>query len=289
MALRWAVRLGALVALLFAAALGWAWSRAQAVDVASLARGVPGRTALMRQREREAGREGRRYRERRTWVPYARVSPHLRRAVLVAEDDAFFAHGGFDWNEIRESARHDLRTGRLARGGSTITQQLAKNVWLGTSRNPMRKLEEAFLAVRLERTLGKRRIFELYLNLIEWGDGIYGCEAAARRWFGRSAEALDARQSVRLAAVIINPRRFSPLEPTRRIERRIRTIASRLRRRGHLTEADWRATLGLPPEPHVVADSAFVGPLPEDSLAGGSAGTAPPETIPSPPDSVRAD
>lgn len=221
---------------------------------------------------------GRRYRESRAWVPYARVSPHLRRAVLIAEDDAFFSHDGLDWNEIRESAKHDLRTRRLARGGSTITQQLAKNLWLGTARTPLRKLEEVMLAIRLERTLGKKRIFELYLNVIEWGDGVYGCEAAARRWFGTSAAALDARQSVRLAAVIINPRRYSPTEPPRRIERRVRMIASRMRRRGELSEADWRSVLGLP----APADTSRA-PGPEAATPD-TAPPAPP-ALPAPPDS----
>jgi monofunctional glycosyltransferase len=258
--------------------------RTRTIDVRSLARGVPGRTALMRQREREAAATGARYRERRVWTPYERISPHLRRAVLIAEDDAFFSHDGLDWNEIRESARKDLRTMKLARGGSTITQQLAKNLWLGTARTPLRKFEEVLLAVRLERELGKRRIFELYLNVIEWGDGVYGCEAAARRWFGTSASALDARQSVRLAAVIINPRRYSPIEPPRRIERRIRMIASRMRRRGELTEAAWRAVLGLPP----AADSAAASPPADSGAAAPPAGaseSAPAPAGAAPPDS----
>src|SRR5207244_7739094 len=108
------------------------------------------------------------------WVPYGRISPLLRRAVLVAEDDAFFQHGGLDWNEINASMRRDLEQRHVVRGGSTITQQLARNLFLGDQRTIVRKLTEAFLAVRLERELGKRRIFELYLNLIEWGDGVYG-------------------------------------------------------------------------------------------------------------------
>ena len=285
----WAVRLGLAGVLLGLALVAWALVRTQGFDVESLARRNPGRTALMRQREREAAEHGHPYREMRFWVPYAQVSPHLRRAVLVAEDDAFFSHDGLDWNEIRESARHDLRTGRLARGGSTITQQLAKNLWLGTARTPMRKLEEMFLAVRLERALTKKRIFELYLNVIEWGDGVYGCEAAARRWFGTSAAALDARQSVRLAAVIINPRRFSPTEPPRRIERRIRTIASRLKRRGDLSESDWRIVLGLPPLPDTSwwasgpdTTSSQMDTTPPDTA------TAPPPADSAPPDSAPA-
>ena len=248
-------RLALLVFAALAAVVAWAWARAAAIDVNALATHDPGATALMRQREREAAETGRRWHPVRRWVPYDRISPHLRRAVLIAEDDAFFSHDGLDWNEIRASARKDLETGRIARGGSTITQQLAKNLWLGTSRSPLRKLEEMFLAVRLEHALGKKRIFELYLNVIEWGDGVYGADAAAHRWFHTSASALDARQSVRLAAVIINPRRFSPVEPPRRIERRVRIIATRMRRRGELGEADWRSVLGLPAPAPAGADS----------------------------------
>jgi len=241
----------------------------------------------MLQRQREAAAKRVPYHESRAWVPYGSISPHLRRAVLIAEDDAFFSHDGLDWNEIRASARKDLQTMRLARGGSTITQQLAKNLWLGTARTPLRKIEEMMLAVRLERALGKRRIFELYLNVIEWGDGVYGCEAAARHWFGTSAAALDARQSVRLAAVIINPRRFSPVEPPRRIERRIRMIATRMRRRGDLSEESWRAVLGLPS----LADTLAAAPVPSSPDTGLGAAPPPegpgsPSVEPVPPDSV---
>lgn len=244
------------------ALLAIAWAQVSSIDVRSLATRAPERTALMRQREREARAHGERYREQRRWVPYDRIAPALRRAVLVAEDDAFFSHDGFDWNEIKASAEKNLRTRRFARGGSTITQQLAKNLWLGTERTPTRKFKELLLALRLERALSKRRIFELYLNSIEWGDGVYGVDAAARHWFGVSAASLSARQSVRLAAVIINPRRYSPSAPDRRIERRGRMIASRLRRRGALTEADYRAVLGLPEPLSEPARPDSAGPPP---------------------------
>ena len=250
-----------------------AFVEVQAIDVHALATHAPERTALMRQREREAREEGRTYREQRNWVAYEQISPHLRRAVLIAEDDAFFSHNGLDWNEIRASARKDIASGRTARGGSTITQQLAKNLWLSSERSFMRKFKEMILAVRLEGALPKKRIFELYLNEIEWGDGIYGADAAARHWFGTSATGLDARESVRLAAVIINPRRFSPAEPPKRIERRARMIASRMRRRGELSANDYRAVLGLPPEtPAPAVDTTSAG------LSNGAApdtGTAP--------------
>ncbi len=231
----------------------------------------------MRQRRREAEAKGVTFRAQHRWVPYERISPYLRHAVLIAEDDAFFSHDGLDWNEIKASARKNLETHRVARGGSTITQQLAKNLWLGTERTPLRKFKELLLALRLEHALGKRRIFELDLNSIEWGDGVFGAEAAARHWFGTSAANLSARQSVRLAAVIINPRRYSPTEPPRRIERRVRMIASRMKRRGELGESDWRAVLGLPePPPTIVPEPAETPPAP-DTTTGAAGDPATPE------------
>lgn len=245
-------------------------ARAGLYDVARLARAVPARTAIMLERKAAAARAGRPWRMRQTWVPYDHISPLLRRAVLTAEDEAFYQHGGLDWNELQAAARRDLQEHRAARGGSTITQQLAKNLFLGDARTVTRKLTEVFLALRMERALSKRRIFELYLNLIEWGDGVFGAEAAARRYFGVSAADLSPRQALLLAAVIINPHRYSVLAPPRRIERRVRMIASRMRRRGALDEAQYEQALGLPP------------PAPPDPRAtpGGSPGAplSPPAT-----------
>ena len=246
-------------------------ARAGLYDVARLARTVPLRTALMLQREDAAARRGRPLSIRQAWVPYDRISPILRRAVLTAEDDAFYQHGGLDWSELRAAARRDLEERRVVRGGSTITQQLAKNLFLGDPRTVTRKLTEVFLALRMERTLSKRRIFELYLNLIEWGDGVFGAEAAARRYFGVSAADLSPRQALLLAAVIINPHRYSVLDPPRRIERRVRMIASRMRRRGALDRAQYDQALGLPPP----------APLPDSTgTPGGSPGAplSPPAT-----------
>lgn len=236
------------VVVLLAAFLVIAVVRTATIDVNGLAKRDPDRTALMRQREREARGKGKAYDERHHAVKLDRISPQLRAAVLVAEDDKFFSHDGFDWAGIKDAARKNLKTKKFSRGGSTITQQLAKNLWLGTAKTPWRKFEEMILAMRLERALTKRRILELYLNNIEWGDGVYGIDAAARHWFGTGAGSLSAGQSVKLAAVIINPRRYSPLEPDKRIQRRIKLIAGRLRRRGAITDAEYRATLGLPAE-----------------------------------------
>jgi monofunctional biosynthetic peptidoglycan transglycosylase len=240
-------------------------ARAGLYDVARLAHAAPARTALMRQRAAAAARAGRPWRVHQSWVPYDRISPLLRRAVLTAEDDAFYQHGGLDWNELRAAARRDLERRRVVRGGSTITQQLAKNLFLGDERTVTRKLTEVFLALRMERALSKRRIFELYLNLIEWGDGVFGAEAAARRYFGVSAADLSPRQALLLAAVIINPHRYSVLDPPRRIERRVRMIASRLRRRGALDQAQYEQALGLPPptppDPRTAPRDSLGGPL----------------------------
>jgi monofunctional biosynthetic peptidoglycan transglycosylase len=271
------VVLGALVA-------GLLWVEAGLPDVNALAKRTPRRTALMRERQAEARKQGKPYRVDQRWVPYSRISPLLRRAVLIAEDDAFYTHGGLDWNEIRASARKNVEAGRVVRGGSTITQQLARNLYLSAARTPTRKLEEVLLALRLERALTKRRIFEIYLNVIEWGDGIYGVEAAAVHYFGVSAADLDARQAALLAAVIINPRRYSVLDPSPRIENRVRTIASRLRRRGFLSEEQYRVAIGERPaapawwefwrRPEVAADSTMetappgVHGAPESSEAG---------------------
>lgn len=236
--------LGAAAVVLLAVQAAW---DAAAFDLGPLARHAPARTALMRERVAEAQEHGRRLRIDQRWLPYESVSPVLRRAVLVAEDDAFFSHNGLDWNGMREAARTNLEAGRVVRGGSTVTQQLAKNLFLGDARTPVRKIREMALALRLERTLTKRRIFELYLNLIEWGDGIFGAEAAARRYFGVSAAELDPRQACLLAAVIPNPHRFSVLHPSRRVERRVRIIAARLRRRGVLDDRQYEVAIGRAP------------------------------------------
>jgi monofunctional glycosyltransferase len=197
-------------------------------DVRVLARSNPSTTAFMQLRAAEAARDGRRVRHVQRWVPYSRVSQPLKRAVLVAEDAAFWDHEGIDMEQIRESMRVNWEQGRAVRGASTITQQLAKNLYLTPSRNPLRKLRELIIARRLEAALPKARIFEIYLNVIEWGDGIWGAEAAARTYFGVPASALNAEQAALLAGAIINPRVLNPAHPTPRLVRRQRLILSRM-------------------------------------------------------------
>jgi monofunctional glycosyltransferase len=197
-------------------------------DVRSLARTNPPTTAFMQLRIAEARTAGRKFAIRQRWIPYGQISPSLRRAVIVTEDAAFFDHDGIDLNEIRASFEKNWEEGALLRGGSTITQQLAKNLYLSPSRNPMRKLSELLIARRLEAAMGKRRIFELYLNLIEWGDGIFGCEAAAQAYFGKSASDLTIEEAALMAGAIINPREHNPARPTRRLLRRQQIILRRV-------------------------------------------------------------
>jgi len=206
-------------------------------DVRPLKTSNPAMTAFMELRAREARARGLTPRRVQRWVSYRYISPELKRAVLVAEDDAFWKHEGVDFEQLQESLETDWSRGRLVRGGSTITQQLAKNLYLSPSKDPVRKLREIILARRLEAELTKARIFELYLNVIEWGDDIYGVEAAARAYFHESASTLGANESALLAAAIVNPRLLNPGHPTRRLIRRQQLI---LRRMG---------TVSPPPDP----------------------------------------
>ena len=202
-------------------------------DVRPLARTNPSTTAFMQLRIEEARAAGRKFSVRQRWIPYGQISPNLRRAVIVTEDAAFFDHDGIDLNEIKASFEKNWEEGVLLRGGSTITQQLAKNLYLSPSRNPTRKLSELLIARRLEAAMGKRRIFELYLNLIEWGDGIFGCQVAAQTYFGKSCSDLTMEEAALLAGAIINPRELNPARPTKRLLRRQQII---LRRVGAPTE-----------------------------------------------------
>src|SRR5262245_39014053 len=228
----------------------WAWAGLPARrDVAALARDNPGVTALMRQREREAQDKGRRARRLQSWVSVSRISRHLIHAVLAAEDQKFFGHEGVGWDAVKESVEADRKAGRFARGGSTITQQLAKNLYFGTAKTPMRKLRELIVARWLEQELGKRRILELYLNVIEWGDGIYGAEAAARTWAGKPASALEPPEAAELAAMIPNPRRINPRVNAARLSRAQRRVLWLMGQAGYLGRSGMGAEPPPPPEP----------------------------------------
>jgi monofunctional glycosyltransferase len=197
-------------------------------DVAPLRTTNPATTAFMDLRASEAHAKGDTFRVDYRFVPYGRISPALKRAVLLAEDAGFWKHEGVDLEQLRESLEHDLEKGEFLRGGSTITQQLAKNLYLSPTKNPLRKVRELLIARRLEATLSKTRILELYLNVIEWGEGIFGAEAAARGYFNKPASQLGADEAAMLAACIINPRLMNPGKVTVRLHRRQRLILSRM-------------------------------------------------------------
>ncbi len=152
------------------------------------------------------------------WVPYEKISVNLKRAVVASEDDKFMEHSGFDWAGIEKALKKNQRKGKKVAGGSTITQQLAKNLFLSPSRSYIRKMEEAVITVMIESLWSKRRILEVYLNVVEWGTGVFGAEAGARRHFGQSAVYLNESQAARMAVMLPSPRRFEKRIPTYVIE-----------------------------------------------------------------------
>ncbi len=220
-------------------------------DVRVLRTENPQTTAFIELRARQAAAAGEPLRTVQRWVPYSRISQNLTRAVLVAEDSTFWQHEGVDFKQLQESMEVNLERMEFYRGASTITQQLAKNLYLSPSKNPIRKARELLIARRLEAELTKQRIFELYLNVIEWGRGIYGAEAAARTYFGKSAASLSPQESALLAGAIINPRLLNPGNPTARLRRRQAMLLRRM-------------DVATPPpviaEPVVPADAPESGP-----------------------------
>jgi len=189
----------------------------------------PGSSAFMNDRLGVMQEKNPEAKLRHKWVPYNRISSNLKRAVVVAEDSKFVMHEGFDWDGIQKAYEKNLKKGRVVAGGSTISQQLAKNLFLSTQRTPWRKLQEAVITLMLEKMMSKRRILEIYLNVIEWGNGVFGAEAAARHYYGTSAANLSAWQSAKLAAIIPNPRYYDDHRNARGLARRTATIAARMR------------------------------------------------------------
>ena len=271
---RLALRAGLVALALLAALAGWVWvglpSRS---EVRALLRTNPERTRLMEQREEEAKAKGRKAHAAQSWVPLSRVSRHLIHAVLSSEDQNFFGHEGVDWKALEESIEKNVEKGRFARGGSTITQQLAKNLYFGTGKTLGRKARELVVTRWLESDLTKARILELYLNLIEWGDGVYGCETAARHWYGKPASDLSATEAAGLAAMIPNPRRLNPRVSAARHERATRRVLWLMGQAGYLGRDG--TGLGAEPPPETVAE--------DEEPADAPAEAPPPETSPSPP------
>ncbi len=198
------------------------------LSIARLPTENPTETALMRQRIEEAHDQGKTLKIDYRWTSLSHVPRHVRMAVLVSEDGTFYSHAGIDWYEVWESAATNWEKGRIVRGGSTITQQLAKNLYLSTFRDPIRKLKELIITWMLETTLSKKRILEIYLNIIEWGHGVFGIEAAAQRYFHKPASQLTMEEGARLAAVIPSPLRHRPTENTSFLEKKKKVILHRM-------------------------------------------------------------
>ena len=271
------LRRTALAAGLLAAAaasiLTWLWLTLP--DPSRLARENPRTTALIEQRRAEARAGRRAFRPLQVWVAADGISPALVQAVLISEDANFFGHEGIDWEAVRDAAEHDLKVRGFARGASTITQQLARNLWLGTEKSLWRKVKEAVLAAKLEVALSKKRILALYLNVVEMDDGVFGVEAGARHRFGTSAAALSPAQAVVLASLLPAPRRVDLGQPSRWLKERSRRLLDRMRDVGRLSDPAHRSA-------SVELERLLAGPAPGDD------GDEPPDddqarTVPAPP------
>ncbi|MDI6767472.1 MAG: monofunctional biosynthetic peptidoglycan transglycosylase [Bacteroidota bacterium] len=192
----------------------------------------PKMTALMEQRRKEAVDKKKGYSIRQQWVPLSRICENLKRAVIVAEDGTFYEHEGIDWYEVKESIKKDIEKGKFVRGASTITQQLGKNLFLSTSKDPIRKLKEVIIATMIEDELTKSRVLELYLNIIEMGDGVFGVDAASVIYFGKHSSELSREEAARIAAVIPSPLRYKPNTESRYVRYRKNIILARMNARG---------------------------------------------------------
>lgn len=200
-------------------------------NISDLKKINPVPTAFMEYRQEEWAEQNRDKEIQHKWVSMSKISPNIIKAVLIAEDDGFWNHDGFDVKGMENAIERSLKKGVVA-GGSTISQQLSKNLYLSPSKNPVRKVKEAIITWRIENTLSKRRILEIYLNVAEWGDGIFGIEAAARHYYGKSAKKLTAREASRLAAVLPNPIKYNPTGNQRYVKNRARIIYKIMKRRG---------------------------------------------------------
>lgn len=234
-------------------------------DVSRLAHTNPGKTAFMEYREAEWRSEGRDKTIEQRWVPLRKVSPSLIKAVLISEDNNFWHHEGFDFKAIEGAIEKNIEAGEFKFGASTISQQLAKNLFLSPSKNPLRKMKEAILTWRIEQTLSKRRILELYVNVAEWGDGIFGIDAAARHYYGVSASRLTASQSARLAAALPNPVAYPPDGSSRFVKVRAKHIYAIMLRRG-LVVPDYREVMAAPDTPVVQPPDSVVVGVPEELI-----------------------
>ena len=230
----WTLRIA--LVLLVTGTVWAAWEAWHWPDVAALARRNPSSTAFIDRYRAQQRHAGKPVRVAWTWTGYDAIAPSLKRAVLVAEDIRFFSHRGFEPAEWRDAVERAIERQEIPRGASTITQQLAKNLWLTPSRNPVRKMKEAVLTWQLERGLSKLRILELYLNVAEFGPGIYGAEAASRHYFRKRASDLDEEEAAQLAASLPMPQTWHPGAPGRAYRRYVETIRRRMDKAGFLAK-----------------------------------------------------
>jgi len=228
-------------------------------DVERLVGENPEKTAFMEFREAEWQQEGLYDKTiSQKWVPLRNVSQNLIKAVLIGEDDKFWQHEGFDYRAMERAIEKNILAKKFKMGGSTISQQLAKNLYLSPSKNPIRKVKEAILTWRLERTLSKRRILELYVNIAEWGDGIFGIGQAARHYYGVSPAKLSAQQASKLAAILPNPILFSPTGSSRYVHNRSSIIYAIMRKRG-VVVPDYKEVIMESPMDTTAVDSVVIG------------------------------
>lgn len=201
-------------------------------NVAYLKKHNPGKTAFMEYREKSWQQKKLKKKVKKIWVPISEVSPYVMKAVIIAEDSKFWSHEGFDFEAIQKALEKDIQQNKMKVGGSTISQQLAKNLYLSPDKDFIRKLKEAILTWRIENQLSKRRIIELYLNVVEWGDGVFGIEAAAQKHYEKHASQLTAREAAKLAVVLPNPRRYKPEGTSRYVENQAERIYQIMVRQG---------------------------------------------------------
>lgn len=202
-------------------------------EIRSLIKHNPKKTSFMEYREAEWKQKRKNYKIQQKWVSLSQISPYLIKAVLIAEDDKFWSHEGFDYEAMQKAMKKDIKAGKFKTGGSTISQQLAKNLYLNPSKNPVRKIKEAVLTWIIEKNLSKKRILELYLNVVEWGDaGIFGIEAAAKHYYNKSASELSPMEAARLATILPNPKKYNPLSDSNYITSRSNLIYEIMVKRG---------------------------------------------------------
>jgi monofunctional glycosyltransferase len=230
-------------------------------DLSELKEKNPEKTAMMAYREREWKKEGKKYRINQKWVQLSAVSPYVIKGVLIAEDDKFWSHEGFDYKAMRKAIEKDIKAKTFKAGGSTISQQVAKNLYLSPSKTPLRKIREAIITWRMEKVLSKKRILEIYLNVAEWGDrGIFGIEAASNKYYGKSASRLSPEEATRLVSVLPNPRKFSPLDNSKYVVNRSGVIYGIMVRRGIVIPEYEEVTEVSSVEPVLIAEPVLTEP-----------------------------